>query len=92
MSSVENEKKKGMMAINLRSVVAVTSLGGGITSLRNLCMHLDFPRPLAEHSYESYLKYLEEKLIFNSERCMLNAASEILLYKSCWRAILPDAL
>ena len=36
---VEKEKKKGMMDINLRSVVAVISLGGGLTSLRNLCMH-----------------------------------------------------
>ena len=25
-------------------------------------MHFDFPRPLVEHSYQSYLKYLEEKL------------------------------
>ena len=81
-----------MMASNLRSVVAVTSLEGGLTSLRNLCMHFDFPLPLAEHSYQSYLKYLEEKLISGSERCMLNAASEILLYKSRWRAILPEAL
>ena len=47
------------MEINLRSVAAVTSLGGGITSLRNICMHFDFLRPLA---YQSYLKYLEEKL------------------------------
>ena len=58
---VEKEKKKGTMDINLRSVAAVTSLGGGLT-LRNLCMHFDFPRPLADHSYQSYLKYLEEKL------------------------------
>ena len=42
------------MDINLRS------LGGGLTSLRNLCMHFDFPRPLAEHSYQSYLEYLEK--------------------------------
>ena len=48
------------MDINLRSVVVVTSLGGGITSLRNLCMHFDFPQPLAEHSYQSYLKFLEK--------------------------------
>ena len=52
----------GTMDINLRYVAAVTSLGGGLTSLRNLCMHFYFPRPLAEHSYQSYLKYLEEKL------------------------------
>ena len=49
------------MDINLRSVAAVTSLGEGPT-LKNLCMHFDFPRRLAEHSYQSYLKYLEEKL------------------------------
>ena len=52
----EKEKKNGMMDINLRYVAA---LGGGLT-LRNLCTHFDFPRPLAEHSYQSYLKYLEE--------------------------------
>ena len=51
------------MDINLRSVAAVTSLGEGLTPLRNLCMYFDFPQPLAEHSYQSYLKYLEEKLI-----------------------------
>ena len=25
-------------------------------------MHFDFPQPLADYSYQSYLKYLEEKL------------------------------
>ena len=48
------------MDINLRSVAVVTSLGGGLTSLRNLCMHFDFPQPLADHSYQSYLKYFEK--------------------------------
>ena len=48
------------MDINLRSVAVVASLGGGLTSLRNLCMHFDFPQPLAEHSYQSYLEYLEK--------------------------------
>ena len=65
------------MDINLRSVAAVTSLGGDLTSLRNLCMHFDFPRPLAEHSFQSYLKYLEENLISDCERCMLNAAPNL---------------
>ena len=49
------------MDINLRSVAVVTSLGGDLT-LRNLCMHFDFPQLLVEHSYQSYIKYLEEKL------------------------------
>ena len=48
---VEKEKKKGMMDINLRYVAAVTSLKRGP----------HFPQLLAEHSYQSYLKYLEEK-------------------------------
>ena len=57
------------MDINLRSVTAVTYLGWGITSLSNLCMHFDFSRPLAEHPYQSYLKYLEEKLIHMHWAC-----------------------
>ena len=59
---VEKEKKKEM-DINLRFVAAVTSLGVGLT-LRNLCMHFDFPQPLAEDSYQSFLKYLQEKINF----------------------------
>ena len=42
------EKKKGMVDINLRYVAAVTSLRGDLTFLK--------------HSYQSYLKYLEEIL------------------------------
>ena len=40
-------------------------------------MHFDFPRPLAEHSYQSYPKYLEDKLISDCKRSMLNAASNL---------------
>ena len=63
---VEKEKKKGTMDINLRS--PVTSLGRGFTSLRNLCMHFDFPPPLSEHSYQSYLKYFEETFIHDVKK------------------------
>ena len=47
---VEKKKKKGMMDINLRYVAAVTSKRGP-----------HFPQLLAEHSYQSSLKYLEAK-------------------------------
>ena len=47
---VEKEKRNGMMGINLRSAAAVTSLGGDLTSLRNLCMHFDIPQPLNIHT------------------------------------------
>ena len=47
---VEKEKK-GMMDINLRYVAAVTSLRGD----------LPFLNQLLNHSYQSDLKYLEEK-------------------------------
>ena len=33
---IEKEKKKGMMDINLRSVAAITSLGGDLTFLDHL--------------------------------------------------------
>ena len=77
LMQVEKEKKMGMVDINLRSIVDVTSLEGGLASLRNLCMHFDFPRPLTGHPYQSYLKYLEEKVISDCERSMLNAASNL---------------
>ena len=64
-------KKMGKVDINLRAVAVVISLGGGLTSLRNLCMHFDFPQPLAEHSYQSYLKYLEKwTQEFKKDDCM----------------------
>ena len=55
--------KTYLLDITLRSVAAVTSLGGGgggggLTSI-NICMHFDSSQPLAEHSYQSYLTYLE---------------------------------
>ena len=53
-----------MVDINLRYVVAATSLEVGITSLKDLCLPFDSPQPPAERSYQSYLKYLEEKLNF----------------------------
>ena len=59
LRSPQMEKEKnGIMDINLRSIAVVASLGGCLTSLRNLCMHFYFPQP--EHSYQSYLKYLEK--------------------------------
>ena len=42
-------KKNGMIDINLRSVAAATSVGGGLTLLRNVCTTFDFP-PLAGES------------------------------------------
>ena len=53
---VEKDKKS-----DKRSVADVTTLGGGLT-LINLSMHFDFSQPLAEHSYQSYITYLEKKL------------------------------
>ena len=38
-----------------------------------MCEYLVLFRPLAEHSYQSYLKYLEKKLISDGERSMLNS-------------------
>ena len=93
---VEKEKKKGMMDINLRSVAVVISLGGGLTSLRKLCMHFDFPQPLAEHSYQSYLEYFEKlTLEVKKEDCLghvqkrLGTALRSYTNKR-WGAILSD--
>ena len=58
---VEKKAKKGMTDINLRSVAAVTSCGGGLTMLQNMCANFDFPPPITEQPYQQYLKHILEK-------------------------------
>ena len=52
-------------------VVAVTSLGGGLTSsLRNLCMHFDIPRPQVswgKTNFWLWKKYVECCIWFEKE-------------------------
>ena len=44
--------------VNLRSVYAATSTGGGLATLRNICIALDFPAPVHPSHYSKYLKYI----------------------------------
>ena len=43
---VSKTNKNGKIDINLRSVAAATSAGGGLTLLRNVCTTFDFPPPV----------------------------------------------
>ena len=47
-----------LIDVNLRSVCAATSTGGGLTTLRNICTALDFPAPVHPSHYSKYLKYI----------------------------------
>ena len=40
--------KKRMVDINLRSVVATTSIGGGLTALHKVCKNFNFMQPVHE--------------------------------------------
>ena len=68
---------KKMLDINLRSVVATTSAGGGLTSLRRICTDLNLPQPITEHPYNSYIKHVEKNAIENCERSLLDAAGRL---------------
>ena len=74
---VSKKKKNGMIDINLRSVAAATSAGGGLTLLKNVCTTFDFPPPVGEHPYQRYLRYIEQKAVANSERSMTNAGIKL---------------
>ena len=51
-----------MLDINLRSVIATTSGGGGLTTLRRMCTEFYFPEPITKHPYNRYLKHLENSV------------------------------
>ena len=62
-------KKSKMTDINLRSVVAATSSGGGLTSLKRICTDFNFPEPVTERAYNNYIYLIKEKSVANCE-CM----------------------
>ena len=60
-----SEKSK-LININLRSVVAITSAGGGLTSFRKFCTDLNH-----------YLHHIENFTVKNCKRSMKKAAQEL---------------
>ena len=66
-----------MIDINLRSVIATRSAGGGLTSLRRICTDFNFPEPVTGNSYNGYIRHVEEQSIANCE-CSLSDAAEKL--------------
>ena len=60
---INKTKKNGMIDVNLRSVAAATSAGGGLTLIKNICTSMDFPPPVNNTPYQRYLRFLEEKTI-----------------------------
>ena len=75
--NVQTEKGNKMKDINLRSVAATTSMGGGLTKLRRLCNDLNLPQPVNEKPYNNYLSYLKTCAVKNCERSLGAAAHEL---------------
>ena len=76
-SQVNTINDKRMIDINLRSVMATISSGGGLTNLRNICTNFDIPRPITEKPYRYYLKFLEKKIVEDCKRSISGAALKI---------------
>ena len=70
-----------MADINLRSVLATTAVGGGLSTLRKLCTNFNLSQPVNEHPYNNYIKFIEGNSIKNCERSMLAAAKHLRALK-----------
>ena len=73
----EQSSKSKIIDINLRSVVATTSAGGGLTSLRRICTDFNFLPPITENPYNKYIRYVEQNTIENCERSLSDAARDL---------------
>ena len=51
----ENTWGGNMIDVNLRSVMATTSAGGGLTMLQEICTNLDLLPPVTEKPYSRYI-------------------------------------
>ena len=56
-----------MADINLRSVLATTAVGDGLSTLRKLCTNFNLSQPVNEHPYNNYIKFIEGNSIKNCE-------------------------
>ena len=71
--SNNRSEKSWLTDINLCSVIATTSIGGGLTSLRKFCTDLNLPEPVTENSYNHDLHHTENFALENCE-CSMKAA------------------
>ena len=61
-SKTTNEK---LIDINLQSVHAATSAGGGLTLLRTVCSSMELPPPVHTTPFSKYLKVILKSVIDN---------------------------
>ena len=76
----ETSKKVGnsqMIEINLMSVMAATSVAGGITILRRLCTDFNYTQPVLEHPFNNYLKHLVKVSVESAGKSTSDAAKRL---------------
>ena len=66
-----------MLDINLRSVLASTSIGSGPSALRTFCTQMNFPQPVSEHPYNKYLLHIKNVSLKNAEESISSAAKQL---------------
>ena len=67
-----------LIDINLMSVYAATSSGGGLALLRNFCVSMDFPAPVHGNPYSKYLKTIVKCAMENCEESLSCAAKTLV--------------
>ena len=73
----KRSSKSKVIDVNLRSVIATTSAGGGLTTLRRICSDMNFTPPITENAYNRYIRQVEETAIVNCKRSMVDAAHKL---------------
>ena len=63
------------MDINLRSVYAITTTGGGLASLRSFCSGMNFPPPVYPNSFTEYMRHISNVAALHCQESMNTAAS-----------------
>ena len=67
-----------LVDINLRSVYAATSSGGGLSLLRNFCGKMNLPAPVTCNPYGKYLNVILKSARDNCEQSMSRAAQKLV--------------
>ena len=68
---------ENLIDINLRSVHAAVTSGGGLTSLRSFCSSMDLPPPVHTAPYSKYLKVILKSSAETCDESMNRAAQSL---------------
>ena len=68
---------ENLIDINLRSIHAAVTSGGGLTSLQSFCSSMDLPQPVHTAPYSKYLKVILKSAVETCDESINRAAQSL---------------